>query len=171
MHWKLRPPSGIAIYENFHNENRTIRRTRDKYEAVLLVNVTDSYIMFREKFIKVILMDCHDVRIQMNDGLLVSLDVYKCSNVHLISFRHIPLINIELSARVSVHSFVGIQLLNSFSDDITVSWGTSSVKHHMPIIMFTEHWMWHIPYGTGVQDWRAQEQTFLVHDHELHSVY
>lgn len=110
------------------------------------------------------------MHVQANDGMLVSIDVYKCSNIHLVSFRHIPLIHVELSTKVAIDSFVGIQLLNSFSDDITVSWGTSALKHHMPIIMFTKHWMWHIPYGTDVQYWTAQEQTFRDIEIQLTSI-
>ena len=162
-------PEKIIVIEHLNNEEKVIHiPTNVGYRAILFENVTNCKFILPQKHIKVLMVRCKNVQLHIQESIFSTLDIFLCQDIIFSVVKDIPIITIEQSKMVEIHSQKDLNILNSFSDDIYIKWRYMPSKIKMPLIMFSNHWMWQLPINTDWTDWSRQEVKFLIQNHLLY---
>ena len=163
------PPEKIIVIEHLEDVEREIHiPPKNNYKAILFENITNCKFFLTQKHIKVLMVRCKNVQLYIQESIFSTLDVFLCQNIKFYVTKEIPIITIEQSKMVEINSQKDLNILNLFSNDIYIKWRHSHSKIKMPMIMFSNHWMWKLPINTDWPDWSRQEVKFLIQDHLLH---
>lgn len=162
------PPQGTLVIENQSNLEQTYNFQR----AILLENIENSVFTFTEKLIKLTCVRCKNIKILFCDSLIGTVEIFSSEDISLLVTNQIPLITIELSENVVLYSKSDLNILNSFSKEIYICWNNiHSKKIKLPIILFSNHWLWHAAYNKNWTEWHREEKQFLIQDNVLHGVF
>ena len=163
----MKVPEKIIVIENIKNDMISIQEKDEPFRSILFENIENSNIIINSKMIKISFIWCQNCNIKINFNILGTFDIFKCYNINIIEKKEIPLICIEHSNNIKIWSKTDLQILNSFSQHIFIIWSINNIVE-MPLILFSQHWMWKIPYKTNFNEWQRFEISFLIQDNILH---
>ena len=168
----MEAPKSIFIIEKLDGVTQKIETSLDsKYQAVLVENTSNSIFIFPQKFIKILLVRCWNVKIILCESLLSTLEIFESEEIQFNVFKEVPIITIENSRQIEILANQDLQILNSYSNDIYINWIDDLIEIRtvkMPLIMFSNHWLWSIPCKTHWDSWSRQEIKYLINDNILH---
>jgi hypothetical protein len=167
MNIEINPPNSIIVLENLIGVRQDINYSTDKYQALLFENVFDSTFIVSSKLIKIILVRCNNVTIILKESLLSSVEIFESRNVSSLLTKEVPIITIERSNTIKLYSHINLNFLNTYSDEIYIIWGENKIQK-VPLILFSNSWLWNAPYNSDWINWTRTEINFLIQEHVLY---